>query len=149
MEIILPEPCTLQQGGHERWRTDRQTDVQGASIIRRPQLCRGGMIRKTSRLPNSQSVKFQSCRKIINANLATLRLCAYQVSSYIETALRIWRALQWRQNERDGVLNHRLLACLPNRFFQAQIKENIKAPRHRPLWGEFTGDRWIPLTNGQ
>ena len=25
-----------------------------------------------------------------------------------------------------------------------QIKENIKAPRHWPLCGEFTGDRWIP-----
>ena len=24
-----------------------------------------------------------------------------------------------------------------------------KAPRHRHLWGEFTGDRWIPLTKGQ
>ena len=24
-------------------------------------------------------------------------------------------------------------------FVQAQIKENIKAPRHWPLWGEFTG----------
>ena len=33
--------------------------------------------------------------------------------------------------------------------YQAQIKENIKAPRHWPLWGEFTGDRWIPRTNGQ
>ena len=34
-------------------------------------------------------------------------------------------------------------------FIQAQIKENIKAPRHWPLWGEFTGDRWIPHTKGQ
>ena len=24
--------------------------------------------------------------------------------------------------------------------------ENIKAPRHWSLWGEFTGDRWIPRT---
>ena len=32
---------------------------------------------------------------------------------------------------------------------QAQIKENIKAPRRWPLYGEFTGDRWIPRTNGQ
>ena len=31
-------------------------------------------------------------------------------------------------------------------FVQAHIKENIKAPRHWPLWGEFTGHRWIPLT---
>ena len=34
-------------------------------------------------------------------------------------------------------------------FIQMQIKENIKAPRHWPLCGEFTGDRWIPRTNGQ
>ena len=34
-------------------------------------------------------------------------------------------------------------------FIQAQIKENIKAPRHWPLWGEFTGDRWISHTKGQ
>ena len=34
-------------------------------------------------------------------------------------------------------------------FIQAQIKWNIKAPRHWPLWGEFTSDRWIPLTKGQ
>ena len=32
---------------------------------------------------------------------------------------------------------------------QAQIKENIKAPRHWPLCGEFTGDRRIPHTKGQ
>ena len=34
-------------------------------------------------------------------------------------------------------------------FIQTQIKENIKAPRHWPLCGEFTGDRGIPRTNGQ
>ena len=34
-------------------------------------------------------------------------------------------------------------------FIQAQIKENIKAPRHRPLCGEFTGNQWILRTNGQ
>ena len=28
-------------------------------------------------------------------------------------------------------------------------QRNIKAPRHWPLCGEFTGDRWIPRTNGQ
>ena len=27
--------------------------------------------------------------------------------------------------------------------------ENIKALRHCPLWGEFTGDRWIPRAKGQ
>ena len=34
-------------------------------------------------------------------------------------------------------------------FIWAMIKENIKAPRRWPLCGEFTGDRWIPRTNGQ
>ena len=34
-------------------------------------------------------------------------------------------------------------------FVQAQLKENIKAPGHWPLWGESTGDRWIPFTKGQ
>ena len=29
-------------------------------------------------------------------------------------------------------------------FIQAQIKENIKAPRHWPLWEESTADHWIP-----
>ena len=30
-----------------------------------------------------------------------------------------------------------------------QKNENIKAPRHGPFWGEFTGARWIPRTKGQ
>ena len=29
-------------------------------------------------------------------------------------------------------------------FIQTQIKENIKAPRHWPLWGEFTGTGEFP-----
>ena len=33
-------------------------------------------------------------------------------------------------------------------FIRAQIKDNIKAPRHWPLSGDFTGDRWIPRRNG-
>ena len=32
---------------------------------------------------------------------------------------------------------------------QTYIKENIKAPRHWPLCGDFNGDRWIPRTIGQ
>ena len=34
-------------------------------------------------------------------------------------------------------------------FTQAQIRENIKAPRHLALCGESAGDRWIPRTEGQ
>ena len=28
-------------------------------------------------------------------------------------------------------------------------QRNIKAPRHWPSWGEFTGDQWKPRTEGQ
>ena len=34
-------------------------------------------------------------------------------------------------------------------FVQSQIKRNIKAPLHWPLWAEFTRHRWIPCTKGQ
>ena len=47
-----------------------------------------------------------------------------------------WFTLQWRHNERDCILDHQPRDCLLNRLFKAQIKENIKAPRHCPLWGE-------------
>ena len=33
-----------------------------------------------------------------------------------------------------------------NRLCKAQIKENMKSPRHCPLCGEFAGHRWIPHT---
>ena len=34
-------------------------------------------------------------------------------------------------------------------FIQAQvIQKNIKSLRHWSLWGEYTGGRWIPLTEG-
>ena len=33
--------------------------------------------------------------------------------------------------------------------FQAQVKENMKAPRHWPLRGELTRDPWIPRTKDQ
>ena len=57
--------------------------------------------------------------------------------------------LQWRHNERDGVSNHQPYDWLPNRWFKGHFKENIKAPRHWPLCGEFTGDWWIPQQKGQ
>ena len=55
--------------------------------------------------------------------------------------------LRWHHNEHDGVSNHRRLDCLLNCLLRR--RENIKAPRHWPLCGEFTGDRWIPRTKGQ
>ena len=49
--------------------------------------------------------------------------------------------LQWRHNERDGVSNHQPHDCLLNSLFKAQIKENIKVPRHCPFMGN------IPVTS--
>ena len=46
-------------------------------------------------------------------------------------------------------LKSQALRLFAQSFIQAQIKENTKAPRHWPLWGEFTGDRWISRTKGQ
>ena len=57
--------------------------------------------------------------------------------------------LQWRHNGRDSVSNHQPHEIFTQSFIQTQIKENIKTPCHWLLCGEFTGDRWIPRTNGQ
>ena len=62
---------------------------------------------------------------------------------------KVQGTLQWRHNPRDGVAKSQASRWFTKRSVQAQIKENIKALRHWLLWGEFTGDRWIPLTIGQ
>ena len=57
------------------------------------------------------------------------------------------QALQWRySNGCDGVSNHRRPGCLLNHLFWCRSKKTSKALCHWPLWGEFTGDQWIPLT---
>ena len=42
-----------------------------------------------------------------------------------------------------------IVSVVYSRFGQVQIKENVKTPRHWPLWEEAIGDWWIPLTKGQ
>ena len=64
----------------------------------------------------------------------------------VQQAFDLTFTLQWRHNERDGVSHHQPHHCLLIRLFKAHLKENIKAPRHWPSWGEFIGDRWIPRT---
>ena len=63
------------------------------------------------------------------------------------------RSLQWRHNERNGVSNHRRVDCLPNSFFQAQIK---KTSKHRangpyewnpPITGGFLSQRTSNVEN--
>ena len=51
--------------------------------------------------------------------------------------------LPWRHNDHDSVSNHQPHDCFYNRLFR-QIKGNIKAPRHWPLCGEFTGTGEFP-----
>ena len=48
--------------------------------------------------------------------------------------------LYWRHNKRNGVSNHQPNDCLLNRLFRRRSKKKIKAPRHWPLCGEFTGE---------
>ena len=48
--------------------------------------------------------------------------------------------LRWR---------HNVSRLFTQSFILTQIKENIKAPRHWSLCGQFTGDRWIPRAKGQ
>ena len=58
-------------------------------------------------------------------------------------------SLQWCHNERHGVSNQITSISFAQPFARAHIKENIKTPRHWPLSGESTGDRWIPPTEDQ
>ena len=57
-------------------------------------------------------------------------------------------ALQWRHDGHNGVSKSPASRLFTQLFIQAQIKENIKTPRHWPLCREFTGQRWIPRTKG-
>ena len=41
------------------------------------------------------------------------------------------------------------LTIVYSTVYSGADQRKIKAPRHWPLCGEFTGDRWIPRTNGQ
>ena len=61
-----------------------------------------------------------------------------------QTSNRKISSLQWRHNDHDGVSNHQPHGCILNRLLRAQIKENIKAPRHWPLCGEVTGTGEFP-----
>ena len=84
------------------------------------------------------------CLRVPLGTLYLLSSGSSQVSTFIPSM-----TLLWCHNERDGISNQQPHDCLLNRLFKVQIKENIQALRHWPLCGEFTGDRWIPLTKGQ
>ena len=79
--------------------------------------------------------------------LKTCFINCFQGFDWRYNTIALGNALLWHHNRPDGVSIHQWLFTQP--FIQAQIKENTKAPRHRHLCWEFTGDRWIPRTNGQ
>ena len=58
-------------------------------------------------------------------------------------------ALQWRHTGGDGISNYKPHQCLLNRLFRRWSKKTSKLRVTGFLWGEFTGHRWIPRTNGQ
>ena len=74
---------------------------------------------------------------------------AFLISFKSVTCLLFYISLQWRYNGRNSVPNRQPYDCFLNRLFRRRSNKNIKAPRHWPLCREFTGDRWIPRTNGQ
>ena len=61
-------------------------------------------------------------------------------SNYIANTLELLQTciiiLQWCHNDSDGISNHKSHNYLLKRLFQGQIKENIKALHHWPLWVE-------------
>ena len=79
-----------------------------------------------------------------HVNVDSLKKCSRNVSlwyGHVITATLEWA--QWRLKSPASRL-------FTQPFIQTQIiKKNIKAPRDLYLWGEFTGDRWIPRTKGQ
>ena len=68
---------------------------------------------------------------------------------HVQTALNNVYVKSHYSHVRMSAMGSEITGGLIVPFVQAQIKENIKAPRHWPLRGESTGVRWIPLTKRQ
>ena len=69
--------------------------------------------------------------------------CLVQLWRFQLKSVKSYRADKVKFTDRQS------LTIVYSTFIQTQIKEDIKAPRHWPLCGKFTGDLWIPRTNGQ
>ena len=91
----------------------------------------------------SRVPQFSQRISLENLSFYPIRITRYLNRAYMTTAL------QWRNNERDGVSNHQRHNCLLNRLFRRSSKKKNKAPHHWPWWGESISDRWFPLTKGQ
>ena len=61
-----------------------------------------------------------------------------------------WHPLHYDDVTMSGMASQiTSLTIVHSTVYPGADQRNIKAPRHWPLCGEFTGPRWIPRTNGQ
>ena len=72
--------------------------------------------------------------------LSVLQIAQWLSAVYIITVLSQWN--RWHLKSLESQL-------FTQPFMKPQSKENIKAPRHLPLWGEVSEDWWIPRTKCQ
>ena len=84
----------------------------------------------------SGAMRFQAF--LFDYLITSIRICRVPCQSgyQLNITLTSWW-VQWRLKSPASPL-------FTQPFIQAQIKENIKAPRHWPLCGEFTWSRWFP-----
>ena len=104
----------------------------------------------------------------VNTSIGFTKVCSYHKKGKLHWVYILWN-IPWGTRSRQvwhhdyisiisyavdadtdkGVICKQYLSTMTSRLFTqpfiwAQIKENIKAPRHWPLCGEFTGDRPYP-----
>ena len=82
--------------------------------------------------------------KTINFPMSSAK---WQLFCSVQNAVN-YTAVHWRHNGRDNVSNHQPHDRLLNRLFRRRSKKTSQLQRHWSFCGEFTEDRWIPLTNG-
>ena len=77
---------------------------------------------------------FLALRRYESCTLSQWALIQTYVPHKFQSHLPSQNTLEWRHNGLDSVSNHQPHDCLLN----------IEAPRHWPLWGDFTGDGEFP-----
>ena len=90
----------------------------------------------------SSKIKWLKCIYKIVGNLIHWAVLGEKKSCGIITVTLWWA--RWRLKSPASRLFTQSLVQAQN-----NEKQNIKTPRHWPLWGKFNGDRWIPRTNGR
>ena len=88
---------------------------------------------------------------MVSGSQATVRTCHdYSGSNVLKMGATLYLTVHYT-DVIMGAMASQLTSpkIVSQAFTEAQIKENIKAPRHWPSGGEFTGGRWIPRTNSQ